>query len=107
MKLAVVFTIVLACCAALVFLVTYHRRTLGVRRACTLGEFYIEFFRDVPENLTPRTQWFLWLGVAGVFGSCYPALFVLLFALLANPGEAGGFVFFLGGVLALIGVAAN
>lgn len=107
MKPLLLFLIAFAACAAVVVAVPHHQRRQELFKACTLGEVYLDVFREVPKHVDQRVVYFLLLLFAGLLGSFYPSLLVLMITWLRPASGAAGVWFIVGGVLAGIGAAVN
>src|SRR5438093_1025500 len=106
MRSYVVFSIVLALCAALFFFAPHHRRTADPFRPRTVAGLYRDLLGEMPELLANRNLVFLMLALAGVLICFYPAILVLMVRFLTN-GRSGGGIFLLAGLAGLAGAAAN
>ena len=103
MKTAVLFAALLAITSALFFFAPHHRSTPNRFKARTLSEIYRGFFAAIPDSATLRLPLFLFLGLAGIATSFYPALFVFA----ARLGSSASGWLLLGGIVAAVGAVAN
>ena len=108
MKVLPLFLVALCVCSALFFYAPHHRRDEIGFKPATLGQFFYEFFRELPEIISRSALWFAMLGIAGIVSSFYPAILILM-TRWASPaaGQPGGDLFILGGLIAAIGTVVN
>jgi hypothetical protein len=106
MRIAVTFPTVLVACIGLFFFAHHHRPTGDPFRSCTLAGIYRQLYEEKPDIVNASVVLFLLLGLIGIATAFYPAAFVVLASCLP-AGKAGGPLFVLAGLLAIIGAFAN
>jgi hypothetical protein len=108
MRTLLVFSIVLALCAALFFVAPHHRSRDNPFHPRTLAGLYWDLFGDIPELLERGKIGFLLLALAGIATCFYPALMVLMVRFVtAGDQRRGGGMFVLAGLVVLAGAMAN
>jgi hypothetical protein len=108
MKTPIVIYLVGLVCGMLFFLVPHHRRGSVSGKRYTLAEIYRELLSDIPAWLQPRTQFFVFHGLAGVLSAFYPLLLVAIARGLGPnlSAEMRGTLIVAGGIC-VVGAIAN
>jgi hypothetical protein len=108
MKTAMLSFAIATVCSTTFLFAPHHRRRQELFRECTLGEIYVNVLGNLPEVLAPRNVVLVLLAFAGIAASLSPMALVLMARWgMPEPERAGGAIFVLGGILGLIGAAAN
>lgn len=99
MRFIIAFSATLSACLGLFFALHHKREEF---KACTLAKIYADFFRNAPRLFRIGSVLILSIGGSGLVAAFYPALLLVL-----ARWVAGGEWFVLGGLLAIVGTAAN